>query len=201
MSKCLFFLLMAAVSLTAYEVLTEAKVGYYLPTDSKFRHAYGEDGIIGGLESSFATDYNLFPWISVSMFRNSHHSKELAGKSQIYTLPIGIGLKYIYFFDRLGVYGGAGVLPTYVHIHNYSPLAIETQKKWGCGGTVKVGFLADRLWNFFLDLFAEYSYTKVHFSHHDHVELNPVNLGNFTIGGAVGYHFGYCPCECDDDED
>lgn len=202
MKRFLLALILLSTQLTAIEVLTEAKVGYFLPTDSRFRSIYGKDGIVFGLESSFAIPHNFYPWLSVGLYDNSGHLKSLDSKSHIYFLPIGVGLKYIYPFKYLSVYAGGGALPSYVHVRNYSPLAVGRQTKWGCGGTAKIGFIADRLWNFFIDLFAEYSYIKIPFHGSDHkiMELNPANISNFTIGGAVGYHFGGC-YRCDDDED
>lgn len=201
MSRRILFFILFSLQLAAIEVLTEARVGYFLPTDSQFRHVYGQDGIISGVEASFAAGRNFYPWASINYYGNSGHSSLGHKKTHIYFIPIGAGLKYIYFWDHLGVYGGIGALPTYLHIKNNSPLLLRTQEKWGCGGIAKVGFIADRLWNFFIDLFAEYSYIKIPF-HNKHgriAELNPANLSNFTIGGGVGYHFGGCPIECDDD--
>ncbi len=187
MKRLLTLLILLSTQLAAIEVLTEAKVGYFLPTDSKFRSIYGEDGILFGLESSFAVPHNFYPWISVDVYDNSGHTKS-HHKSHIYFIPVGAGIKYIYPFRYLSVYGGAGVLPTYLHVHDHS--------RWGCGGIVKAGFIADRIWNFFIDLFAEYSYIKMRHTE----ELNPANLSNFTVGGGVGYHFGGCYRECDDDD-
>ncbi len=188
--KTLLFLLLA-LRLSALEVLTEARVAYFIPTDAQFRSNYGEDGIISSIETSFHARKDLYPWINISYYGNAAHPSIGGGKkSHIYYIPIGAGLKYLHFFDHLGFYAGVGVLPAYVHIQNNSPDLFRTQKNWGCGGVGKIGFIADRLWNCFLDLFAEYSYIKIPFQNNPKNTLHPANLTNFSIGGAIGYHFG-----------
>lgn len=200
MKRSVLLFLLLSLRLAAFEALTEAKVGYFIPTDGQFRNNYGQDGIISTLESSFNAGYNLYPWASISYYGNAAHPTTGGDKkSHIYMIPVGAGLKYLYSFGRLGVYGGLGVLPTYLHIQNNSPLLVRTQEKWGCGGIVKFGLIADRLWNFFLDLFAEYSYIKIPFHNASDLTLHPANLCNFSIGGGIGYHFGGCPCENDED--
>ncbi len=190
----LFFVL--ASFLSAVEVLTEGKVGYFIPTDAQFRATYGEDGILGEIETSVCAWDHFYPWASVGMYRNvSHH----VGKSHIYFIPIGAGLKYIYPFKYVSIYAGAGALPTYLHIDNNSPLLASTQERWGCGGIFKMGFLSNRVWNLFIDLFAEYSYLQMPF-HGQRVALSDGVLSNFTIGGGVGYRFGPSHCVDEDDE-
>jgi hypothetical protein len=184
--------------LTAFEALLEGKVGYFIPTDAQFRSNYGQDGIISTVESSFHAGSNFYPWASISYYGNAAHPHAGGGKkSHIYAIPVGAGLKYLYSFKYFGVYGGLGVLPTYLHIQNNSPLLVRTQQKWGCGGIVKGGVIVNRLWNLFLDLFAEYSYINIPFSNSPNLTLHPANLSNFTIGGGIGYYFG--PCCSEDD--
>jgi hypothetical protein len=200
MKKFTLFFLLLSLQLAAFEALTEARVAYFIPTDAQFRHNFGEDGIISSVEASFNAGYNFWPWANISYYGNAAHPDVGGGKkSHIYFIPIGAGLKYLYSFERFAVYGGLGVLPSYVHIENNSPLLVQTQEKWGCGGVAKVGLTANGLWNCFLDLFAEYSYIKIPFSNSPDLVLHPANLSNFAIGGGIGYHFGGCPCDCDDE--
>ena len=198
MNKILL-LLLVSWQLSAIEVLTEARVGYFLPTNDKFKDMYGEDGIIGSVESSFKAWNNLYPWANISFYANAGHAGEDHKKTHIYFIPIGAGLKYMYPFEHFSVYGGVGVLPTYLHIKNDSHFLVRTQEKWGCGGVAKVGFISNKIWNFFLDLFAEYSYINIHFHKKSNQALNPAILSNFTIGGGIGYHFGCKNCKNEDD--
>lgn len=200
MKRATLLLLLVAFHLTAFEALTEAKVAYFLPTDAQFRNHYGQDGLLSTLEASFSAGDNFYPWASVSYFGNTGHTN-VGGKrkSHISFIPIGAGMKYLYFFEHLGVYGGLGALPIYLHIENHSPLLARREKKWGCGGVAKVGLIADRLWNFFLDLFAEYSYIKIPFHKTPATALHPANLSHFSIGGGIGYHFGIHRDESDED--
>ena len=188
MNKLLIFLLLIS-PLIALEVLTEAKVSYFIPTDARFRSTYGEDGIMGGLETSFHAGRHFYPWVSASLYDNTGHIHSSV-KTRMYFIPVGAGLKYIYPFKYASVYGGVGVLPTYLHINHVE------ESKWGCGGIAKFGFLSNRLWNLFLDLFAEYSYIHISSRH-----PNPSDLSNFTIGGGVGYNFGGCQLQSTDEDE
>lgn len=201
MKRSILLFALLTFQLAAFEALLEGKVGYFIPTDAQFRSNYGEDGIISTLESSFNAGRNFYPWASISYYGNVSHPAAGGGKaSHIYIVPVGAGLKYIYFYKHFGVYGGLGALPTYLHIKNNSPLLNRTQEKWGCGGIFKGGVIADRLGNFFIDLFAEYSYIKISFPNSPELTLHPANLSNFSIGGGVGYHFGPSRSEDDDDD-
>lgn len=203
MNKIWAFLFFCA-QLSAIDNFTEAKVGYFIPTDAKFRDIYAQDGVISGLETSFRAWNNFFPWLSASYYEKWGHTHSPRASSHVYFIPLGVGLKYIYplrqvcTFRHINIYGGLGVLPTYLHLHNHSPNLVPDAGKWGCGGVAKVGVIADRLWNFFIDFFAEYSYTKISF-HEERVGLNPAILSYFTIGGGLGYHFGGCSIDRDDD--
>lgn len=194
MNKIALFLL-TALQLSAVEVLTEGRIGYFLPTNEQFKETYGEDGMIGSIESSFKATDRLYPWANISYYANSGHAGEDHKKTHIYFLPIGAGLKYIYPFENFSVYGGLGVLPTYLHIKNNSHFLVREQAKWGCGGVAKFGFLSNKIWNFFLDLFAEYSYINIHFHKKGKLAINPAILSNFTFGGGIGYHFGCKGCK------
>lgn len=187
---CLIFFAWC-LSVTALEVFPEVKVGYFIPTDAQFRNTYSEDGVLPSIEASVRAWNRFFPWASVGYFSKWGHTHSPRESTHLYFVPIGVGLKYIYSFSRLSVYGGAGALPTYLHINRP-----QLEKRWGCGGIVKAGVIADRLWGCFVDFFAEYSYLEI--STGRGASLHPANLSNFTIGGGIGYHFGGPFIECDD---
>lgn len=203
MNKIAVLLAFVCLPLAAIDNFTEVKVGYFIPTDAQFRDIYAQDGVITSLETSFRGWNNFFPWLSAGYYEKWGHTKDPRAGSHVYFVPLGAGLKYIYplgpfcSFRRINVYGGLGILPTYLHIHNHSHTLAPHAGKWGCGGVIKGGVIADRLWNFFIDFFAEYSYTKISF--HEDVGLNPARLSYFTIGGGLGYHFGGCSIDCDPD--
>lgn len=185
----LFFLMIAP--LCAVDIYTEAKVGYFIPTDAKFRHIYAKDGVISGLESSFHAGNHFYPWVSIDYYTKAGHSLSTHSPTHIYFVPIGAGLKYIYPLKYFSVYGGIGALPTYLHIRDHSPGAELVQKNWGCGGVIKGGVIAEHLWNLFVDFFVSYSFLEI--SNHPQggtVEMNPAILSHFSIGGGLGYHFG-----------
>ncbi len=190
--KSFAFCLLASVPLLAFEAWVEGKAGYFLPTNHEFRSAYGKDGVIGTLESTFQCEGNFYPWASVSYYTNTGHPHDQ--QSRLYFIPIGVGLKYLYSFTHFSLYAGAGALPTYLHIRNNSSRFQKRETDWGCGAVIKTGILSNRLYHLFLDLFVEYTYLNIHHDNKSATSLNPVILNNFSIGGGIGYHFG-CP-EC-----
>jgi len=174
-------------SLHAAEVLTEIRAAYFHPTDSRFQDIYSGGGQYS-IETSVQTGCKqLYPWAGVGYFHKSGCSiLEIPGitsegdSTHITIVPIGLGLKYLFPIDCIcpRPYLGAGVLFSYVHIHNDCSFITQAQSDWGIGGIIKAGFFSDITHCVFLDLFVDYSYMKVDF-----------NLSGFTIGGGIGYRF------------
>lgn len=176
--------------LQATEILTELKAAYFHPESTKFRRVYGSSGIYGA-EVSVQTWCNWYTWISGDFFIKSGHSLGLKDKTNIYFIPIGLGLKYMYQYCDWDFYGAGGVLGTYVHFHDHSPFVVQRSDNWGWGAIGKIG----AIWNycdFFLDLFTSYSWTHVGFHEHHHLVIyrHEANLGGWAIGLGIGYRFG-----------
>jgi hypothetical protein len=173
------------------DVLVEAQAGYYYPTNHKFREIYSGSGIYG-LEVSVQSWRSLYAWVSGSVFAKSGHSIGLRNSTHIVFVPIGVGLKYLWKVNFVDLYLGAGVLPTYLHIHDHSPYVVQKSSKWGCGGIAKVGAIFNLPKSFFIDVFTSYSYIKIsdHDTRHHTIYPSSANLSGFTFGGAIGYRFG-----------
>lgn len=192
----MFFLFYAitslfTLSLFGIDCLLEAEAAYYYPTSDDFREIYSGSGIYG-LELSVQSWRNLYPWISGNIFVQSSHSIGLKNNTEIFFIPIGVGLKYLYNVKFGNLYLGAGALPTYLHIHDHSHFVTRTISKWGCGGIIKSGIIINLPKSFFLNIFTNYSYIKIpyHNTWHDLVYTNSANLSGLSFGGALGYRFG-----------
>lgn len=178
--------------LEAIEVLTELKAAYFHPESTKFRRIYGSAGMYGA-EVSVQTWCDLYTWVSGDFFIKSGHSLGLHDDTNIWFIPVGLGLKY--FFNPWpcwDFYLAGGALGTYVHIHDHSPFVVQKSTNWGWGAIGKAGVIRDFGRWFFLDLFTSYSYTHVGFHEHGgHViTRQEANLGGWAIGLGIGYRFG-----------
>ncbi len=174
----------------ALEILPEVRVAYFYPTDQRFREIYSGAGLYS-VETSVQAWKGLYPWGSLGFLYASGSSKGEGDNTELYMIPIGLGLKYFFNFDRLHPYLGLGMVVAYTHIHNDSPFVTRNQSKWGVGGIVKTGFLADITQSLFFDFFLDYTYLKKSF---DHPNSKPVvthraDLSGLSIGAGLGYRF------------
>ncbi len=180
-----------AAPVHAVDVLLEAKAAYFRPSDNKFRKIYSSRGIYG-VESSVQAWRELYGWASGSYYSSWGHSIWLKNRTHVCFVPLALGLKYIFNFEKVDVYAGAGAMGTYLHIRDYSHYVTPRSSKWGFGGVAKAGAIVDLPHSFFLDFFSDYSYMKIQFHNTDRhrVQSHPVDLSGWSIGGAIGYRFG-----------
>jgi hypothetical protein len=183
-------------SLQAVDTLVEAKAAYFYPTSHEFREIYSDGGIYG-LEVSCQAWRGFYPWFSASIVHKSGHSITTSplvssDSTRITLVPLGLGLKYLYPINFVDLYAGVGILGTYVHIKDNSPFVIRSSSKWGVGGIAKIGAIFNYK-SFFVDLFSDYSYTKVDFhnTNHGQVVRHRANISDWSIGAGIGYRFGY----------
>lgn len=182
-----------ATYLHARDVLVEAKVAYFLPTDHKCREIYSGGGMYGG-ECTFQVRQKLYGWISADYFSKEGSSIGGHDPTNIIMVPLGAGLKLLFPFKTADLYIGAGVLGTYVHMRDHSPFVIQSISKWGVGGIAKVGVICNLPKHFFADLFTNYTYTKIDFHGTDHEggARQDANISGCSFGAGIGYRFG-CP--------
>lgn len=145
------------------EVLIEGKAAWYYPTNHHFRKKYGSGGIYT-LEGNFQAYEEFYIFASASLF-DQHH---------IYFIPLELGAKWLRHFwangRRCAFYLGAGAVGTYVHAKSH---------RWGFGGNWKTGWICYMNRHFTIDVFSEYTYTKVHH----------LNISGLSVGGGIGYSF------------
>lgn len=186
--------LIAPSQAEAFDLLPEARVAYFYPTNHRFREIYGHGGALYSAELNFSTCYNFYGWLGAGYFTKSGESIGEKNHTRIQFVPLSLGLKYLFCFPcypSFRPYLGAGLLVTYLHMHDDSPFVIEKISKWGVGGIAKLGLIYN-FWNcFFIDLFTDYSYTKIDFrkTRHHKVSRHDANISGFSFGGGLGYWF------------
>lgn len=177
--------------LQADPFLFEMSAAYFYPTNSRFRDIYSE-GVIYTLEIDRELCCQLHSWTSVSYFHKSGHFVGTKGATKIDLVPVGFGLKYIYYCDRFHPYLAIGPVFTYMKIDNNSPFFIGTVSQWGFGGIFKAGVQADfcnrgnHSWS--LDFFASYSHTKIDFDCAPPSRIvfrNDADLSHLSVGGGL----------------
>ncbi len=190
MKALLFACSFIAGSLFAGEVLLEGKAGYFFPQNHKFRKIYGS-GLIYGAELSVQAWKWLYPWASASYFSKTGHSFDVSYSTRVTFVPVGVGLKGIYTTRNVDFYLGAGLLATYLHTHDHSCFVIQRQSKWGVGAIAKAGLLFNLRKHIFLDIFGDYSWTKIHFHNTRNGTVIPqtANLSGFSVGAGLGGRF------------
>ena len=184
MATCISF-----SKLHAREILPEVRAAYFHPKDHRFRDIYSAAGLYS-FETSVQAWKGLYPWASLGFLHTSGSSLGENNRTQLYMIPIGIGLKYFFKFDRIQPYLGAGMVIAYTHIHNNSSFVTRNQSNWGVGGIAKTGFLAYATKSLFFDFFFDYTFFKKSFNHSNkHVITRKADLSGFSIGGGIGYRF------------
>lgn len=189
MNKVLFFLLITA---SAYcSSILEVKGGYFNFSNSKLRKIYTG----GGLDLQLAVSYEVDPiwnvYAAVEYAQRSGYSLGAHERTRIELYPISVGLKpVICLHPNFSFYGNVGPRYFFVNQMNYSQFVDKRVHQNGLGGFVGIGLLS----NFFrcvtVDLFAEYSFRRLHFyPFKTFVQGHSIEVGGYTVGLGVGYSF------------
>lgn len=121
----LITLISVMAGLEAVDVLAEAKVAYFYPTNHRFRKIYSNGGAIYGVEVSCQTWRGLYAWTSGSFFTKSGSSIGEKDYTRVTLVPLALGLKYLFPVGCSDLYIGAGILSTYLHTHDHSHFVIR----------------------------------------------------------------------------
>jgi hypothetical protein len=171
----------------------EVKAGYFFFGSSTMRDVYDE----GGIDVQLSGSYSLWKWLgiysSVEYFQRSGHTLNAGAPTQIQGVPISLGLKPVFSpCDWLQYYFAIGPRYVFVWSHFDSSELEKHLDQNGFGGFVNTGFnfYPFDTSDFFIDLFAEYSYVKLDFHpHKENVYGEAAQVGGFTFGGGLGYAF------------
>lgn len=185
-------LLTSTISLLqAHDIILEAKGAYFLPTNSKFRHIYGNGSGQYGLELTGKLFCHLYGFVSADFFYKKGKSINFCNKTKVDILNLALGLKYFVPFCVGDFYVGFGALPTLVHTKDCSPYVIKNRTKWGCGGIAKIGTYFNLPKSFIVDVFANYSFVKVPFKNCTNrvIESHAAHADGCSFGIGLGYRF------------
>ena len=191
------------------EIVTEAKAAYYYPIDANFRAIYDNPGIYG-VEANIRAWQGFFPWVGLNVFYTTGFSS-LHKSTSLLAIPVEAGLKYILSVEHFGMrytgahnrrpiglqwtqylapYLGVGAVAGYGSIRNHSKYVSPTQWGWGPGVVAKGGFYAFFHKTVFLDLFVNYTYLKINFTHCPKcLVIRTGDLSGISAGGGFGWRF------------
>lgn len=175
----------------ARDAFLEAKAAYFYPANSTFRDIYSGGGIYGA-ELTCQAYKRLYAFASADYFHRKGSSLGESDPTTITFVPLGLGLKYLFPVHKRDFYLGAGVLGTYLHIQDDSPFVLRNSCKWGLGAVGKAGIVFNVSKHFIIDLFTNYTYTKIDFDNNDggNVTRNTADISGWSFGAAIGYRFG-----------
>ncbi|MEM7175927.1 MAG: OmpW family outer membrane protein, partial [Chlamydiota bacterium] len=143
------------------------------------------------LETNIQAWKDLYAFGEIGFLYTTGSSVGLGNHTRLYSIPINLGLKYFFHFDRLHPYLGLGLTVAYSNIQNDSADVTRSPSGWGVGGIGKVGFLAYLTNSVFFDFFADYTYLKTSLSRDKtkRVETRKANLSGLAIGAGIGFRF------------
>lgn len=169
----------------------EVKLGYFMFTDSKMREVFDHGGIDVQLSTSYPVRRHLQIYASVEYQRKSGHSINGREETTFWAVPLSLGLKPVATFSSYAQ-GYFTIGPRYVfaHVHNDSHFVDRNVSHNGFGGFVNAGLNFFPLRHLLVDLFAEYSYVRMHFHPHKHnVYGESRQVGGLVFGAGLGYVF------------
>jgi len=183
------FVFLSSFYLYAGDTSLQAKAAYFYPTSGRFQDIYSGGGIYG-LEFNGSVWRQLHIWTSIDFFSKNGHSIGENDKTNIFFMPIGLGLKYIYDIKNFSFYFGAGAITTYFRTKDYNPYVIPIVSKWGIGAIIKTGCFLKLPHHVFLGLNVDYSFMNIKF-HTINAGLPryDADLSGVTVGGSIGYLF------------
>jgi hypothetical protein len=174
-----------------YPPTIDFKAGYFFFSSSTLRKIYDK----GGLDLQLSGTFPIWRWLQVyaSAEYITRHGKLLNGgqNTRICEIPASLGLQpVVAICPKLHYYLTLGPRYFFVRQHNHSPYLDRIVAHNGVGGFVNTGFHFFPVKYLLIDVFAEYSYKRMHFnSHRTNVVGQTVQVGGFTFGGGLGYAF------------
>jgi len=176
--------------------LIEVKGGYFRFSSSKIRQIYDTGGLDVQLCASYPfqninSRWTLNTYGAVEYFHRSGKSINGNEKTELWSIPINIGLKPVYSINsNTQYYFAIGPRYLYIHQHNDSPYVYKNKSGNGFGIFVNTGFNYAPWDHFVIDIFGEYSYAKIN-SHSGRagVYATSMQIGGLTLGGGLGYEF------------
>jgi hypothetical protein len=167
------------------EITLEVKGAWYYPVNNDFRDIFGYGTGMYTLEGNYQLFCNWYAYGSGSFFYSNDRSVVLLNlKRNVWFLPITLGVKYLDHFcfcDYLWAwYFGAGGVGTYADLDDQYD---GDANGWGGGANLQLGGMWYANPNFYVDLFAQYTFNYIPNKHIIH------NLSGVSIGAGLGWSF------------
>jgi hypothetical protein len=158
----------------------EARGAVFLPSSSKYRHIYGSTENTWGGELAIGDWKSCQLWVNGDYLSEGGHSIGMKCQTHIDIATASFGIKKNWtVLPCIDLYAGLGCCFGHVWLKNRGICVREKVKKNSWGVVVKTGarqFIAN---NFYIGLFADYSYQPVHFQ-------RTVDVGGWKLGLAIG---------------
>lgn len=160
------------------------RCGYFFPASHFFKEIFHENGIEVEGEAAMYLNQDWSVWMNFNSYQKGGHSLGLHDKVNVYVRPFSMGLKYEIPLTRdLALYLGGGATYTWITTHQHTPFIDRHVYKRSWGGVGKSGLIYHINDCFFLDLYADYYYTKFD------TERGSQNLGGLRAGVGIGSSF------------
>lgn len=168
----------------------EIRAGYFLPQDKLMRKVYNNGGMEAEIEGAYRIVKELRTWVNISAFYKKGFSEGLDTPTSIQVYPLSIGFKYSFnLFKSAFLYLGVGPSNSWVIICDHSSYVKQRIVKNGWGITTKSGLSYYFSKHVLLDVFADYSYTKISPISYQGVQSQSLNIGGLRTGMALGVYF------------
>lgn len=168
----------------------EARAGYFFSSNHLVRKIYHHGGAEFEIQGSVQLYDQFSLWSNFNYFTRSGHSIGLYDKTTIQIYPLSAGISYSYaFHECMEFYFGVGGSYSWLRTHDHSSFVQRHTHKQAWGGVAKSGIHYFFSECYFLDLFADYYYTKIRKSSYKGVENRAVNIGGVRVGLGLGMMF------------
>ena len=167
----------------------ELRVGFFRPTEKKFRKIYQNWDALFQVEASTPVyqSQRLYGWGNVGYYYSRGLSLGLRDNTSITLLPLTIGIKrYWCFTPCLSAYLGIGGGGTYVRICDDNPDVVKHTNRMAWGGVLKSGINYQIGKSVFIDLCLDYSYMQL--SVHGK-SRNDADVGGLILGFGAGMFY------------
>jgi hypothetical protein len=159
-------------------VSVKAGASYFYPSEKRCRDVYSA-GMMVKAEINFEIWKDLSLWIGGGYFSRKGKLFFTKEETELQIIPVGAGVKYTIFKNRINVYSGAGL--KYYQFKETNPLG--DVNKVGFGFVGKIGAFVLLGEGLIFDLCMDYSYCKMK------PATRSINVGGFEVGAGIGYRF------------
>jgi outer membrane protein len=172
--------------------IVQLRASYFRPFSGTFRKLiHGGAGVNYALETTVPVWRGLNVWAAVDYFSRGGSMIGIHRTVHIMMVPITLGLKYIYWFNRYyALYGGGAGKYYFVETVNRVFPMHKTTHRDGLGSVFEIGNLF--CFNHFLvDIFSSWSFKTMHGLHHlpPNATSSSMKLGGWNLGIGLGYKF------------